>query len=50
MSFPDRDNPDNVDAYKGQQKVTVEHVHINKGGQAIVGAVNQEGGGGGGNL
>ncbi len=35
---------------KGQQKVTVEHVHINKGGQAIVGAVNQEGGGGGGNL
>ena len=25
------------------QKVTVEHVHINKGGQAIVGAVNQEG-------
>ncbi len=34
---------------KGQQKVTVEHVHINKGGQAIVGAVNQEGGGGGGN-
>ena len=35
---------------KGQQKVTVEHVHINKGGQAIVGAVNQEGGGGNGNL
>ncbi len=35
---------------KGQQKVTVEHVHINKGGQAIVGAVNQEGGGGDGNL
>ncbi len=35
---------------KGQQKVTVEHVHINNGGQAIVGAVNQEGGGGGGNL
>jgi len=34
---------------KGQQKVTVEHVHINKGGQAIVGAVNQKGGGGGGN-
>ena len=34
---------------KGQQKVTVEHVHINKGGQAIVGAVNQEGGGGGDN-
>ena len=34
---------------KGQQKVTVEHVHINKGGQAIVGAVNQEGGGGDGN-
>ncbi len=34
---------------KGQQKVTVEHVHINKGGQAIVGAVNQMGGGGDGN-
>lgn len=29
----------------GQQKVTVEHVHVNKGGQAIVGNVNQEGGG-----
>jgi len=32
-----------------QQKVTVEHVHVNKGGQAIVGAVNQRqsrGGGG----
>ncbi len=34
---------------KGQQKVTVEHVHINKGGRAIVGAVNREGGGGDGN-
>ena len=35
----------------GQQKVTVEHVHINAGGQAIVGAVNagkgSQGGGGG---
>jgi len=29
----------------GQQKVIVEHVHVNKGGQAIVGAVNQGGGG-----
>jgi hypothetical protein len=29
---------------KGQQKVTVEHVHVHSGGQAIVGAV--EGGGG----
>jgi hypothetical protein len=28
---------------KGQQKVTVEHVHVHAGGQAIVGAV--EGGG-----
>jgi hypothetical protein len=28
---------------KGQQKVTVEHVHVHKGGQAIVGAV--QGGG-----
>jgi hypothetical protein len=25
---------------KGQQKVTVEHVHVHAGGQAIVGAVN----------
>jgi hypothetical protein len=25
---------------KGQQKVTVEHVHVHQGGQAIVGAVN----------
>ena len=24
----------------GQQKVTVEHVHVHEGGQAIVGAVN----------
>ena len=33
----------------GQQKVTVEHVHVHKGGQAIVGAVSTtkgEGGGG----
>src|SRR5258708_24588659 len=28
---------------KGQQKVTVEHVHVHEGGQAIVGSV--EGGG-----
>ncbi len=27
---------------KGQQKVTVEHVHINKGGQAIVGSVHPD--------
>jgi hypothetical protein len=34
---------------KGQQKVTVEHVHVHSGGQAIVGAVNTHtppGGGG----
>jgi len=30
---------------KGQQKVTVEHVHVHQGGQAIVGAVNTGGGG-----
>lgn len=30
---------------KGQQKVTVEHVHVHAGGQAVVGAV--QGGGGG---
>jgi hypothetical protein len=28
---------------KGQQKVTVEHVHVHSGGQAIVGAVNPGG-------
>ena len=28
---------------QGQQKVTVEHVHVHQGGQAIVGAVNSEG-------
>ena len=30
---------------KGQQKVTVEHVHVHSGGQAIVGSVGQPGGG-----
>jgi hypothetical protein len=30
---------------KGHQKVTVEHVHVYKGGQAIVGAVTTGGGG-----
>jgi hypothetical protein len=29
---------------KGQQKVVVEHVHVHKGGQAIVGNVNPGGG------
>ncbi len=29
---------------KGQQKVTVEHVHVHRGGQAIVGAVEARGG------
>jgi hypothetical protein len=29
---------------KGQQRVTVEHVHVHKGGQAIVGAIHQGGG------
>jgi hypothetical protein len=28
---------------KGQQKVTVEHVHVHEGGQAIVGHVEQGG-------
>ena len=28
---------------KGQQKMTVEHVHVHKGGQAIVGEVHQGG-------
>jgi hypothetical protein len=30
---------------KGQQKVTVEHVHVHAGGQAVVGVVEQAGGG-----
>jgi hypothetical protein len=30
---------------KGQQKVTVEHVHVHAGGQAVVGMVNTPGGG-----
>jgi hypothetical protein len=30
---------------KGQQKVTVEHVHIHSGGQAVVGVVESAGGG-----
>jgi hypothetical protein len=30
---------------KGQQKVTVEHVHVHQGGQAIVGSVTAAGGG-----
>ncbi|MDH3582031.1 MAG: hypothetical protein OEM91_15580 [Hyphomicrobiales bacterium] len=29
---------------KGQQKMTVEHVHVHEGGQAIVGSVSQGGG------
>ena len=27
---------------KGQQKVTVEHVHVHQGGQAIVGRIHTE--------
>jgi hypothetical protein len=30
---------------KGQQKVTVEHVHVHAGGQAVVGVVEKAGGG-----
>lgn len=30
---------------KGQQKVTVEHVHVHAGGQAVVGVVSPAGGG-----
>ena len=29
---------------KGQQKVTVEHVHVHSGGQAVVGMVENPGG------
>ena len=32
---------------KGQQKVTVEHVHVHAGGQAVVGMVEAPGGGDG---
>jgi hypothetical protein len=32
---------------KGQQKVTVEHVHVHEGGQAVVGNVETPGAGGG---
>lgn len=32
---------------KGQQKVEVEHVHVHRGGQAIVGAVSHTASGGG---
>ena len=31
---------------KGQQKVTVEHVHVHAGGQAVVGTIQTPGGGG----
>ena len=31
---------------KGQQKMTVEHVHVNKGGQAVIGNVEKRGCGG----
>src|SRR2546430_7811512 len=31
---------------RGQQKVTVEHVHVHAGGQAVVGTVQTPGGGG----
>ena len=30
---------------KGQQKVTVEHVHVHQGGQAVVGTIERPGGG-----
>ena len=30
----------------GQQRVVVEHVHVNEGGQAIVGTIQRKGGGG----
>jgi hypothetical protein len=30
---------------KGQQKVTVEHIHVHSGGQAVVGVVGNPGGG-----
>jgi hypothetical protein len=33
----------------GEQRVTVQHVHVNDGGQAVVGTINQAPTGGGGN-
>ena len=30
---------------KGQQKITVEHVHVHAGGQAVVGTIERPGGG-----
>jgi len=41
----DTDNPRQVEALdkhrrKGQQTVVVEHMHVNDGGQAIVGGVS----------
>ena len=32
---------------KGKQTMEIKHIHVNKGGKAIVGNVNQEGGQGG---
>jgi hypothetical protein len=40
--------PDNCHRGKGQQKVTVEHVHVHAGGQAVVGMVAAPGQPGGG--
>ena len=34
-----------LESLKGQQKVTVEHVHVHAGGQAVVGLVEDAGGG-----
>jgi hypothetical protein len=31
---------------KGQQKITVQHVNINDGGQAVIGDITQGGGNG----
>jgi hypothetical protein len=35
---------DAVQSSLGQQKVTVEHVHVHSGGRAVVGSVSQFGG------
>jgi hypothetical protein len=38
---------DTLNRHRGKgQKITVEHVHVHTGGQAIVGSVSQPGGGG----
>jgi hypothetical protein len=45
MELRQREGPLNRHRGKGQQRVTVEHVHVHAGGQAVVGNVETSGGG-----